>query len=74
MRAGCGDTPYVGCGFGNGGIGETNTPIRLTDVLDGTSNTFMIGEAMTELDYQLEGYRVLFEAVERQGLAGNRQG
>jgi prepilin-type N-terminal cleavage/methylation domain-containing protein/prepilin-type processing-associated H-X9-DG protein len=43
---------YDGCGAGNGIIYETNRPLRLSDVLDGTSNTFMIGEALTGKDNQ----------------------
>jgi prepilin-type N-terminal cleavage/methylation domain-containing protein len=43
---------YDGCGAGNGVIWENNQPLRITDVRDGTSNTLMIGEAMTEKDYQ----------------------
>jgi prepilin-type N-terminal cleavage/methylation domain-containing protein/prepilin-type processing-associated H-X9-DG protein len=45
-------TTYDGCANGNGVIWESNSPLRLTDVQDGTSNTFMIGEAMTEKDNQ----------------------
>jgi prepilin-type N-terminal cleavage/methylation domain-containing protein len=45
-------TSYDGCAAGNGVIFETNNPLRITDVMDGTSNTIMIGEAMTEKDYQ----------------------
>jgi prepilin-type N-terminal cleavage/methylation domain-containing protein/prepilin-type processing-associated H-X9-DG protein len=45
-------TTYDGCAFGNGVIWETNKPLRISDVRDGTSNTIMIGEAMTEKDYQ----------------------
>jgi prepilin-type N-terminal cleavage/methylation domain-containing protein len=45
-------TTYDGCAFGNGVIWETNTPVRLIDVSDGASNTFMIGEAMTGKDNQ----------------------
>jgi prepilin-type N-terminal cleavage/methylation domain-containing protein len=42
-------TTYDGCGFGNGIIWDNlialaGSPIRITQVADGTSNTFMIGE------------------------------
>jgi prepilin-type N-terminal cleavage/methylation domain-containing protein/prepilin-type processing-associated H-X9-DG protein len=45
-------TTYDGCAFGNGVIWETNTPINILGVTDGSSNTFMIGEALTGKDYQ----------------------
>jgi prepilin-type N-terminal cleavage/methylation domain-containing protein len=50
---------YDGCGFGNGIIWDyTNPaapngmPIRFAAVLDGTSNTIMLGEAAAGLDFQ----------------------
>ena len=43
---------YDGCAFGNGVIWETNAPINFHGVSDGTSNTIMIGEALTGKDYQ----------------------
>jgi prepilin-type N-terminal cleavage/methylation domain-containing protein len=43
---------YDGCGAGNGVIWENNRPLRITDILDGTTNTIMIGEALTGKDYQ----------------------
>jgi prepilin-type N-terminal cleavage/methylation domain-containing protein/prepilin-type processing-associated H-X9-DG protein len=46
------NTTYDGCAYGNGVIWETNRPLRLGDITDGTSNTFMIGEAMTGKDNQ----------------------
>jgi prepilin-type N-terminal cleavage/methylation domain-containing protein len=45
-------TTYDGCLFGNGVIWENTHPITITNVTDGSSNTIMIGEAMTEKDYQ----------------------
>jgi len=43
---------YDGCGAGNGIIYETLKPLRIGDVLDGTSNAIMIGEALSGKDYQ----------------------
>jgi prepilin-type N-terminal cleavage/methylation domain-containing protein len=43
---------YDGCGAGNGVIWENNSPLRLTDITDGTSNTIMIGEALVGKDNQ----------------------
>jgi prepilin-type N-terminal cleavage/methylation domain-containing protein len=43
---------YDGCAFGNGVMFETTKPLKITDVSDGTSNTFLIGEALTGKDYQ----------------------
>jgi prepilin-type N-terminal cleavage/methylation domain-containing protein len=45
-------TTYDGCANGNGVIWENNNPLTILNVTDGSSNTFMIGEAMTEKDYQ----------------------
>jgi prepilin-type N-terminal cleavage/methylation domain-containing protein len=46
------NTTYDGCVYGNGMMNEGAFPIRISDVLDGTSNTFLIGEALTGKDYQ----------------------
>jgi prepilin-type N-terminal cleavage/methylation domain-containing protein len=43
---------YDGCGAGNGVIWETNSPLTVNAITDGTSNTIMIGEALTGKDYQ----------------------
>jgi prepilin-type N-terminal cleavage/methylation domain-containing protein len=43
---------YDGCANGNGVIWETNNPINILNVTDGTSSTIMIGEALTGKDYQ----------------------
>ncbi len=45
------NTTYDGCAFGNGVIWETNKPLRITDVVDGSSNTFLIGEAESTRDH-----------------------
>jgi prepilin-type N-terminal cleavage/methylation domain-containing protein len=45
-------TTYDGCANGNGVIWETNNPKKMLDVTDGTSGTFMIGEALCGKDYQ----------------------
>ena len=45
-------TTYVGCGNGNGVIWENNSPLNILNVTDGTSNTIMIGEALSGKDYQ----------------------
>jgi prepilin-type N-terminal cleavage/methylation domain-containing protein len=45
-------TTYDGCANGNGVIWENNAPLNLLSITDGTSNTIMIGEALTGKDYQ----------------------
>jgi prepilin-type N-terminal cleavage/methylation domain-containing protein/prepilin-type processing-associated H-X9-DG protein len=35
---------YDGCAFGDGVIWDSNKSMRIADIIDGTSNTFMIGE------------------------------
>jgi prepilin-type N-terminal cleavage/methylation domain-containing protein len=45
-------TTYDGCAAGNGVIWENNNPLKITDITDGSSNTIMIGEALTGKDYQ----------------------
>jgi prepilin-type N-terminal cleavage/methylation domain-containing protein/prepilin-type processing-associated H-X9-DG protein len=46
------NTTYDGCANGNGVIFETNSPLRIGQIRDGTSNTIMLGEAMTGKDNQ----------------------
>jgi prepilin-type N-terminal cleavage/methylation domain-containing protein/prepilin-type processing-associated H-X9-DG protein len=43
---------YDGCAFGNGVIWETNQPLKITEIRDGTSNTIMLGDALSGKDYQ----------------------
>ena len=45
------NTTYDGCTRGNGVIWQSR-PIRIADLKDGTSNTIIIGEALTGKDYQ----------------------
>jgi prepilin-type N-terminal cleavage/methylation domain-containing protein/prepilin-type processing-associated H-X9-DG protein len=45
-------TTYDGCVYGNGVIFETQTPLRIAAVRDGTSATFLIGEALCGKDNQ----------------------
>jgi prepilin-type processing-associated H-X9-DG protein len=45
-------TSYDGCANGNGVIWENNNPINILGVVDGSSGTIMIGEALTGKDYQ----------------------
>jgi prepilin-type N-terminal cleavage/methylation domain-containing protein len=37
---------YDGCGAGTGIFWDANTALRITDIRDGTSNTFLIGETL----------------------------
>jgi prepilin-type N-terminal cleavage/methylation domain-containing protein len=46
------NTTYDGCYYGNGVIYETKRPERMASVRDGTSSTFLIGEALCGKDYQ----------------------
>jgi len=46
------NTTYDGCANGNGVIWENLSPLNIENITDGTSNTFMIGEALTGKDYQ----------------------
>jgi prepilin-type N-terminal cleavage/methylation domain-containing protein len=45
------NTQYDGCAAGNGVIWENNKPLRITDITDGTSGTFLIGEAVCTKDH-----------------------
>jgi prepilin-type N-terminal cleavage/methylation domain-containing protein len=46
------NTTYDGCVYGNGVLYETKTTLSFKDILDGSSNTIMIGEALAGKDYQ----------------------
>ncbi|HEV3004073.1 MAG TPA: DUF1559 domain-containing protein [Pirellulales bacterium] len=46
------NTTYDGCFYGNGVIYETKRPERMSSVRDGTSTTFLIGEALCGKDFQ----------------------
>jgi prepilin-type N-terminal cleavage/methylation domain-containing protein/prepilin-type processing-associated H-X9-DG protein len=43
---------YDGCANGNGVIWENRKSLRIDDILDGTSGTIMLGEALSGKDYQ----------------------
>jgi prepilin-type N-terminal cleavage/methylation domain-containing protein/prepilin-type processing-associated H-X9-DG protein len=45
-------TTYDGCAKGNGVMWENTNPLRISQVTDGTSNTFLFGEAVIGKDYQ----------------------
>jgi prepilin-type N-terminal cleavage/methylation domain-containing protein len=45
-------TTYDGCAYGNGVIWENKKSIRIEDVLDGSNNTIMLGEALSGKDFQ----------------------
>ena len=45
-------TMYDGCAKGNGVMWENLNPLRISQVTDGTSNTFLFGEAVIGKDYQ----------------------
>jgi hypothetical protein len=44
-------TTYDGCGSGDGVIWDSNRPIKVDMITDGTTNTFLIGEALAGADY-----------------------
>ncbi len=46
------NTMYDGCAFGNGVLFETAKKMTFANITDGTSGTFMIGEALSGKDYQ----------------------